>query len=688
MPNGYHGKILVVDLTNRAITIDEHDEQWYRTYMGGTNFGMYYILKHMPAGADALGPENVLTLMLSVLTGAPFSGQSRMTANAKSPLTGAIGDSQAGGFFPAELKYAGFDGIVFLGKADKPVYLWIKNGEAELRDASHLWGLGAWDTETQLREELGDKKVEVACCGPAGEKLVRFAAIMNMRNRACGRTGLGAVMGSKNLKAIAVRGSQRPPVADAKGVKAVAAAGAAELKVNRGMQELGELGTAGIVAGQDFAGGLPTRNYQSGVFEDFEAITGERLAETILVDRDTCYACIVRCKREVESEKYDIKRELGGPEYETIATFGSYCAVNDLEAVSKANALCNDYGLDTISAGATIAWAMECYEDGLFTIEDTGGIDLRWGSPAAMLETLEALAFRRGTFGDLLAEGSARAAATLGPDAQARLITVKGSEAPAHMPQVKRSLGLIYAVNPFGADHQSSEHDTSYEESSGDRSLGWLAELGLTRPVPATSLGAEKVEFALVTQYWTSLTDAITICQFDWGATWQLYGPSMTPQVVQAVTGWDVDIKELMTVGARRVNLMKVFNAARRLYPRGRQAVEAAAPAAQGRRQRRPADHGRRVGGGQGSLLSHGGVGRRDRQPHRRAARRTGHRLGRSGPGRSTGPRLIRPRPCSISSPPRSATWGTSRCGRSKPCARRLRRQRGHTHDRAAAQAL
>jgi aldehyde:ferredoxin oxidoreductase len=561
MPNGYHGKILVVDLTNRAITIDEHDEHWYRTYMGGTNFGMYYILKHMPAGADALGADNVLTLMLSVLTGAPFSGQSRMTANAKSPLTGAIGDSQAGGFFPAELKYAGYDGIVFLGKADQPVYLWIKNGEVELSDASHLWGLGAWDTETRLREELGDNKVEVACCGPSGEKLVRYAAIMNMRNRACGRTGLGAVMGSKNLKAIAVRGSQRPPVADAKGVKGIASAGAAEYKVNRGMQELGELGTAGVVAGQEFQGGLPTRNYQSGVFEDFESITGERLAETLLVDRDTCYACIVRCKREVESEKYDVKRELGGPEYETIATFGSYCAVNDLAAVSKANALCNDYGLDTISAGATIAWAMECYEDGILSPEDTGGIDLRWGSATAMLEALEALAFRRGTFGELLAEGSARAAATLGPEAQARLITVKGSEAPAHMPQVKRSLGLIYAVNPFGADHQSSEHDTSYEESSGDRSLGWLAELGLTRPVPATSLGVEKVEFALVTQYWTSLTDAINLCQFDWGATWQLYGPSMAPQVVKAVTGWDVDTKELMTVGARRVNLMKVFNA-------------------------------------------------------------------------------------------------------------------------------
>ena len=197
MPHGYHGKILVVNLSSGHIQIDEHDEAWYRTYMGGTNFGMYYILKHMPPGADALGPDNVLTLMLSVLTGAPFSGQSRMTANAKSPLTGAIGDAQAGGFFPAEMKNAGFDGVVFLGKAEKPVYLWLNNGQAELRDAAHLWGLGSWETETRIREELGDNKVEVACCGQAGENLVRTAAIINMRNRAAGRTGLGAVMGSK-----------------------------------------------------------------------------------------------------------------------------------------------------------------------------------------------------------------------------------------------------------------------------------------------------------------------------------------------------------------------------------------------------------------------------------------------------------------------------------------------------------
>lgn len=562
MPHGYHGKILIVDLSSRHIQIDQHDETWYRTYMGGTNFGMYYLLRHMPPGADALGPDNVLTLMLSVLTGAPFSGQSRMTANAKSPLTGAIGDSQAGGFFPAEFKNAGFDGVVFLGKAEKPVYLWVHDGQVALRDASHLWGLGSWETETRLRQELGDPKVEVTCCGPAGENLVRVAAILNMRNRAAGRTGLGAVMGSKNLKAIAVRGSLRPSYADPAGVKQVAALGAAELKRNHGMQELGKLGTAGVVLSQEFAGGLPTRNYQSGTFDGCEEISGERLAETILVSRDTCYACAVRCKREVETDDaYQVKRELGGPEYETIATFGSYCEVRDLAAVSKANALCNDYGLDTIGAGATIAWAIECYEDGILTDLDTDGLALRWGDAHAMLAALEAMTFRRGRLGQLLAEGSARAAAQIGPDAQARLITVKGSEAPAHMPQVKRSMGLIYAVNPFGADHQSSEHDTSYEESSGARSLGWLAELGLTRPVPATDLSEAKVEFTLVTQYWTGLMDALNLCQFDWGATWQLYGPGTVAQVVNAVTGWETTLSELMEVGARRVNLMKVFNA-------------------------------------------------------------------------------------------------------------------------------
>ncbi|MCB9136966.1 MAG: aldehyde ferredoxin oxidoreductase family protein [Caldilineaceae bacterium] len=562
MPYGYHGKILHVDLSAQRTWIEEPDAAFYRHYMGGTNFGLHYILNGMAADADPLGPENMLTIMLSPLTGAPFSGQSRMCVNARSPLTGAIGDSQAGGFFPAELKFAGFDGLVITGQAQAPCYLWLHDGQAELRPADHLWGLGAWATETRLREELGDDKVEVACVGPAGERLVRFAAIMNMRNRAAGRTGMGAVMGAKRLKAIAVRGRRRPELADAEGVKAIARLGGKESRANGDMDELGKFGTAGVVLGQEFSGGLPTRNYQSGTFAQAEAISGERMAETILVGRDTCYACVVRCKREVEVDADGIRvhKELGGPEYETIATFGSYCEVDDLNAIAKANALCNDYGLDSISAGATIAWAMECFEAGLLTLEQADGVALRFGDAQAMLQALEALAFRNGALGELLAEGSARAAAQLGPEAQARVVAVKGSELPAHMPQVKRSMGLAYAVNPFGADHQSSEHDTSYEENSGPVSLGRLAELGLTRPVAATDLGEEKVEFTLLTQYWVSLMDVLCLCQFDWGATWQLYGPSAAADVVKAVTGWDVDLNELMTMGARRVNLLKLFN--------------------------------------------------------------------------------------------------------------------------------
>ncbi len=563
MAHGYHGKILHVHLTTAQIWVEEPDEAFYRLYMGGSNFGLYYLLKHMPPGADPLGPENILTFMLSAVTGVAVSGNSRMTINARSPLSGGIGDSQVGGFFPAELKFAGFDGIVVYGQAASPVYLWVHDGEAELRDASGLWGHGSWQTETLIRQELGDNKVEVACCGQGGEQLVKFAAIMTMRNRAAGRTGMGAVMGSKNLKAIAVRGRNRPRLANPDAVKKIAQAGARDYNADvGGMKGFGELGTAGIVNGQNDAGGLPSFNYKSGHFDESQAISGERLAETILVGRDTCYACVIRCKREVASDgKYKIPKELGGPEYESIATLGSYCGVYDIEAISYANALCNDYGLDTIAAGATIAWAMECFDDELLTLEQTDGLELRMGSVEAMLAALEAMAFRRGALGQLLAEGSALAARQLGPEAEARLITVKNTELPAHMPQVKRSMGLIYAVNPFGADHQSSEHDTSYEESSGPVNLTRLAYLHLTTPVPATDLGPEKVEFTLVTQYWTSVTDVLTICQFDWGATWQLFGPERMAEIVNAVTGWETTREELLALGARRVVMQRWFNA-------------------------------------------------------------------------------------------------------------------------------
>ncbi|GAB4476227.1 MAG: aldehyde ferredoxin oxidoreductase family protein [Anaerolineae bacterium] len=557
MPYGYHGRILHVYLNDLRLEVETPPEAFYRTYVGGSALGLYYLLRHTPPHADPLGPENTLTLALSVLTGAPISGQSRITAVAKSPQSGLVGDSQAGGFFPAELKFAGYDALVIHGRAERPVYLWIKDGAAELRPAEHLMGRPTAEVDDTLFEELGDPRIQVLQTGPAGEKGVRYAALINMANRANGRTGMGAVMGSKNLKAIAVRGSQRPPLADAKGLNALARQGAKAFPESA-VYGLGLLGTAEIVGAQNEAGGLPTRNWSSGVFDGWEALDGKTMARDILKERDTCYACTIRCKRvvEVTDGPYLVDPRYGGPEYETLATFGSYCGVDDLKAVAYANQLCAMYGLDTISCGATIAWAMDCIERGLITTADTDGVALRFGDAAAMVQMVEQIARREG-FGNVLAEGSARAAQIIGRGTEELVTAVKGQELPAHMPQVKRSLGLIYAVNPFGADHQSSEHDPSYGEYP-ER----MAQIGLTNPQPDDVLNEEKVRYALVTQHLYSALDTFDLCQFVYGPAWQLYDTEQIVEVVRLVTGWeDFSVDELLHVGERRLNLLRAFNA-------------------------------------------------------------------------------------------------------------------------------
>jgi aldehyde:ferredoxin oxidoreductase len=556
MPYGYNRRILHVDLTSGNLTVEEPPETFYRKYLGGQCIGMYYILKEMPANADPLGPDNVLAITLSVVTGAPVSGQSRVMANARSPLTGTIGDAQAGGFWPAEAKAAGFDAIIIKGKAEKPVYLWVHDGQAELCDATHLWGQVTGDAEAAIREELGDSKIEVMQIGPGGEKLVRYACLINMSNRANGRTGMGAVMGSKNLKAIAVRGKKKPAVADQKALTEIARWGAENFSESE-IYGMGQHGTAEVLASQQEDGGLPTRNWASGVFGEWEAIDGTTMSDTILKERDTCYACVVRCKRVVEITEgpYQVDPHYGGPEYETLATFGSYCGISDLAAVSLANQLCNMYGLDTITTGAMVAWAMDCFEHGLITATDTGGVELRFGNAEAMVKMTEMIAKREG-FGDLLAEGMAQAAAKIGPGAEALVTAVKGNPLPAHMPQVKRSLALIYAANPYGADHQSHEHDPSYSDYP-DR----MAELGLLNPQPSKVLNAEKVRYAVYTQQIYSLLNAIGVCQFVWGPSWHLYGPSQLVDMVRAVTGWNVSLWELMKAGERSLNMMRAFNA-------------------------------------------------------------------------------------------------------------------------------
>jgi aldehyde:ferredoxin oxidoreductase len=565
MSYGFTGNILHVNLTAGKVEVEHPAESFYRTYWGGSAMGMYYLLKNTPAKADPLGPENTLCLMLSPTTGVAISGQSRATATAKSPLTGLVGDSQAGGFWPAELKFAGFDGIVITGKSPKPVYLWIHDGQAELRDASRLWGKITGEAERAIKQELGDNKIQVAQIGPGGEKLVKFAAIMNMSNRAHGRTGMGAVMGSKNLKAIAVRGHGKVSIADKEALSELAKWGAKEIPNNADVKGLQDYGTASVVAFQNSSGGLPTRNYASGSFEQSDEITGEKMADTILKENDTCYACAVRCKRVVETEFLNHKVEpfYGGPEYETISTFGSYCGIGDLKPISLANQICDQYGLDTISCGATMAFAMECFEKGLITKADTGGIELRFGNAEAIMAMLEKIVTRQG-FGDVLAEGSARAAIKIGKGAEDFVVAVKGNEFPAHMPQVKRSLELIYAVNPFGADHQSSEHDPMYEpapEGETNLYLSRLARFGLTHPQGGQVMNEEKVRFALTTEINYSFLDTCTLCQFVWGPAWTLYGPDDEVKLAQAVTGWDVTLDEIQKIGERRLNMLRAFNA-------------------------------------------------------------------------------------------------------------------------------
>jgi len=573
MPFGYNGKILHVNLSTGELEVETPPEAFYRKYMGGSALNMHYMLTKMPAHADPLGPENLLCLSVGVTTGAPISGQSRMTSTAKSPLTGGIGDAQCGGFFPAEMKFAGFDAFIISGKSPKPVYLWVNDGQYELRDAGHLWGKITGEVETLLQEELGDDKIEVAQVGPAGERGVRYAAIINMSNRANGRTGMGAVMGSKNLKAVVVRGKEgkkKFAMANKKGLLDLTRHGV-QIIPESDVAGLGKYGTAETTGAQQAVGGLPSYNFNSGVFDGWQKIDGTTMYDTILrgveedrqdmKGRDTCYSCSIRCKRVVEITEgpYKVDPHYGGPEYETTSTFGNYCAVEDLAAVAYANQLCNQYGIDTISCGATIAWAMECFENGKITIEETGGIALNFGNAEAMVKMTELIAKGEG-FGQILGLGSAAAAEKIGRGTEAYLITSHKQEAPAHMPQLKRSLAMIYATNPFGADHQSSEHDPAYEGESVSYPER-LKLLDLTQPQPRRSLTPEKVRYARRTQYLYGAMDSVNVCQFVYGPTWQLYGPDELRDMINNITGWDVTIDELLQVGERRLNMLRAFNA-------------------------------------------------------------------------------------------------------------------------------
>lgn len=554
-------KILEIDLTSGTVNKKTLPGEIYRLYPGGSALGLYLMMQDYIPGTDALAPENVLVFSVSPLTGLPISGISRMNVTARSPLTGTAGDSQSGGFIASYLKMNGWDAVVFKGKSEKPVYLTIDGDQAQLRDASHLWGKVTGEVEAALQEELGDKHIEVAQIGPAGENLVKYACIINKCSRANGRNGMGAVMGSKNLKAMVVKKGKPMTAADSDAFMGLSRSVRKLLEENEGVAGLGLNGTDGDLEGFSDEGFLPTRNWKTGYFpEGANNITGTTMYDTVLKERDTCYACAVRCKRVVEIPGR-VDPVYGGPEYETCAALGSYCGVTDLADVCEANMLCNMYGLDTISCGATISFAMECFEEGLLKPEQADDLDLKFGNGAAVNTLVKKIAMREG-LGDLLAEGSARAAEKIGGGAEKFSMSVKKQELPAHMPQYKPAVGLVYAVNPFGADHQSSEHDVFLVMPPDSRERERLSKLGLWKGYDNPfELDSEKVRFALDTQKYFSVLDSLSLCQFVWGPSWELYGPDELLELCRAGLGWETSLYELMMAGERRINMMRQFNA-------------------------------------------------------------------------------------------------------------------------------
>lgn len=556
MPFGYNGKILHVNLTDRSWEIETPDENWYRTYVGGSALAAYYLLKGLKPGIDPLSENNMLVFACSVVTGAPLSGFSRYSVAAKSPLTGAIGRTEAGGYFGPELKFAGYDAVVIRGRADTPVYLYIRDGEVAIKDADHLWGQDNWNTLDKIREDTGEKRVRVASIGPAGERMIPFACVQNDLEHFNGRTGMGAVMGSKNLKAVAVRGNGRPEMADPEAVKALRKWHNDRIKVHPPNVGLTKNGTTVLVKGLNDTGILTTHNFKKGVFDGADNINHEAYHNTIFDSAGTCYSCAVRCKRRValDDEKYPLNKRFGGPEYETLAALGSLCDIDNLPAVARGNQLCNLMGLDTISTGCVIAFAFECYEKGILTREDTGGQSLEWGDADAMIWLIEEIGHQRG-IGKILSQGVKKAAETIGNGAEKYAFHIKGQELPLHDGRGKTGMGMGYALAPTGAEHVETPHDVAFQGEGVSK----LHAVGIIDPVKPLETDAEKVRFFAHGQKVWQINNCYGICNFCSVPIHAMTFEKLV-EAIRAITGWDTSLFEMMKVSERGTVMARLFN--------------------------------------------------------------------------------------------------------------------------------
>lgn len=547
MDGGYMRNSLFVDLCTARIADEELDEDTLRRFLGGYGVGSRILYKRMGSKVDPLGPDNILGFVTGPLTGTPAPAGARWTVVSKSPLTGAWGDANAGGFFGPALKFSGYDAVFFVGVSDKPVYLLVENGKAALRDACRLWGKDCYETEDSLKGRYGDD-AQIACIGPAAEKSALISAVIHHKGRAAGRSGLGAVMGAKRLKAVVVKGDRKVPVADVNMVNELRKKYVKEIMSGVGFADFyRETGTPGAIVGSAMTGDSPTKNW-AGVgpidFPEPDAIGFDSIVEH-RVERKACWRCPIACWGTVRFNYGSKEIEAHQPEYQTAAAFGTNCLNKDLTSIFAANDLCNRYGLDSISAGATIAFAMECYEKGLVSREDTDGIELTWGNGEAIVAMVEKLAKREG-FGDVLADGVKVAAQRIGQGAASYAMHIRGQELPMHDPRFEPGLGLIYYVDATPGRHTQA---SQYVKHPGlDYEMPHFGE------DPQQQVGRGK--HLKVISALCHVANASGMCLFGYLST----NVTFLPEFLTAVTGVRYGLDDLLVVGERIANIRQAFN--------------------------------------------------------------------------------------------------------------------------------
>jgi aldehyde:ferredoxin oxidoreductase len=536
---GYHGRVLEVDLSTRKTADLPLSEDFLRRYIGGATLAAALLYGRVAKGTEPLAPENPLILAAGPFTGTPLPMVSRYVVGGISPLTGFWGEATSGGRFPFRLKGSGWDGLLLTGKSDRPVYLHMKNGKAEIREASHLWGKDAYQTQKAIQEELEDDSVSIACIGSAGEKLVRYAAIMNDSGRAAGRCGMGALMGSKNLKAVAASGNLRPELSSPEKVRDLARQAVAQIKGNLVAVAFREYGTMMYTDMAMILGDAPARYFTRAVFP-VSKVTGQALRQAYTVKNYACLGCPIGCGRELAGFRPGLK--VDGPEYETTVAFGPLCLNSDLDSIVRANHLCNTHGIDTISAGVSIAYAFYLYGLGVLNKSQVG-FDLKWGDGEAVVKLVEMIAAREG-IGRILSRGTLAMAKEFGRSTD-EAAQVKGLEMPMHDGRAFHGMALSYATAPQGACHLKGDY---YNVDLGN----WVLEYMI---LPGERLSSEgKSEGVVKYQSFKEVFDALTLCKFA------PLNPTQLCEMLNAITGWEYGPNELLAAGDRSVNLKRAIS--------------------------------------------------------------------------------------------------------------------------------